>query len=172
MMESILQAYYVDMEYPKLDLHGKIPILKRMKKTKKAIGVSLLREMDLNKRIKIEDYDGKEIDLIKHIKILYRELSDTIHPDYKDYVPFSKSGEEYYFDWISRHILIPNPKLSSYCLERLNQVMDVVYLLVFDNFRGYAFVVFDQIRDVLSKTNCHLSLCFIRSFMPPESSHP
>jgi hypothetical protein len=158
------------MKYPKLDLHGKIQILKQMKKARKAIGGSLLREIDLNKRIKIEDYDGKEIDLTKHIKTLYRELSDTIHPDYKDYVPFSKNDKEYYFDWISRYIFIPNPKLSSYCLEKLNQVMDVIYLLVFDNFRGYAFVVFDQIRDILLKTNCHLSLCFIKSFTPSESS--
>lgn len=164
MMESIVQAYYVDMEYPKLDLQGKIRILKRMKKAKNAIGGSLFREMDLNKRIKIESHDGKEIDLTRLIKTLYRELSDTVHPDYKDYVPFSENGEEHYFDWISRCILVPNPKLSGYSLEKLNQVMDIVYLLVFDNFRVFAFVIFGQIEEVLSKTNCLLSLRYIRSF--------
>jgi hypothetical protein len=171
MMESILQAYYVDMNFSQLDLLEKIPILKQMKEDRKAIGGSLLKEIDLNMRIKMQDYDGKDINLAKQIKNLYRELSDTIHPDYKDYVPFSKNDEEVYFDWISRYTFTPNPKLSSYCLEKLNQVMDVIYLLVFDNFRGYAFVVFGQIRDILLKANCHLSLCFIKSFASPESSH-
>jgi len=167
MMESMLQAYYIDTEYPDLDLMAKISVLKQMTKDRKAIGHFLLDMIDFKSRIRFE-VCGRKLDVRTRIEGLYRELSDTVHPAFKDFVPFAKRDVDP-LEWISRYLLVPNPRLSQYCVEKLNQVMDIIYLLVFDNYRGYAFIAFKQIRETLSTTNCHLTLSYL-DFLEKEKS--
>lgn len=158
MLESVLQAYYIDKEYPEVNLQGKLSILKQMKRDKKAIGKPLLEMTNLNSHVK------------QKINGLYKELSDAVHPDYKDYLPFTKAQtrKDVYFEWISRWALVPNPKLAQLCLQKLNQVMDIIYLLIFDTFGGNALIVFKDIKEVLSRAECNLSLKFIDSFTHRE----
>jgi hypothetical protein len=161
MLESMLQAYYVDAEYSELDLQGKISVLKQMKKDKRSIGRPLLDMISIDKRIELWSMK-KRVNITGRIENLYKELSDSVHPDYSDFLPFlTESGD--HFEWISRFMLVPNPKLSDYCSEKLNQVMDMIYLLVFDNFQGYAFVPLKWTEDVLSDTKCFLTLSYIDS---------
>jgi len=161
MLESMLQAYYVDAEYGELDLQGKISVLKQMKRDGKAIGSKLLNMIDIDKRIKLRSMK-KKVSVRARIENLYKDLSNTVHPDYSDFLPFlTESGD--HFEWISRYMLVPNPKLSDYCSQKLNQVMDIIYLLIFDNFQVYALVPFKWIRDALSATNCFLTFDYLRS---------
>jgi hypothetical protein len=156
MLESMLQAYYVDAEYSELDLQGKISVLKQMKKDRRAIGSPLLDMIGIDKRIEMKE----RVNIRGRIENLYKELSDSVHPDYSDFLPFlTDSGD--HLEWISRFMLVPNPKLSDYCSEKLNQVMDMIYLLAFDNFRGYAFVPLKWTEDVFSATNCFLTSSYI-----------
>ena len=150
MLESVIQSYYIDTEYPKIGMLGKLSVLKQMKRDRKAIGRPLVNMTNLGSDVK------------EKIISLYRELSDVVHPDYQDYIPFARPTEkEEYFNWISRLVLLPNPKVANYCLEKLNEVMDIVYFLIFESFGSVALIGLPRFEEVLHKANCELSLNFV-----------
>lgn len=68
MLESTVQAYYVDSEYPELDVEGKLAVLKEMARCRNHYGGRLIQKAKPPRK--------------REIKALYSELSEYVHPSY------------------------------------------------------------------------------------------
>jgi hypothetical protein len=65
-LESTIQAYYVDKEYQEIDVEGKLAVIREMTSSGSHYGNKLI--------------DKARLSHIENIKILYKQLSQYVHP--------------------------------------------------------------------------------------------
>lgn len=82
-LESILQAHYVEDNYPNISYEGKLAILRERERHNRNVGRKLIADI------------GLEHDLNSEIHPLYKELSDYVHPTRTELIETTKTMESY-----------------------------------------------------------------------------
>lgn len=114
-LESMIQAYYVDCEHPEADLACKLEVVKEIDQEAFSCRV-----------------DGMEIPRKQEIKQLYHDLSIYVHSSYEELAPSIKRFSDASF---SRQLLGQfDRNMFNKSVEATNRVMDVVYYVVFKRF--------------------------------------
>ena len=109
-LESFLQAYYVDREHPHASMECKLEILKEIDKL---AGRRLIERLDISKRYQ------------EQIKKLYSELCKWVHPSYKEWQKIIEEGE------IGSKITFNyDKKLFEECGELTDRVINTIVFLL------------------------------------------
>jgi|SRR6185312_3989466 len=112
-LESMIQAYYLDMEYQESDIERKLEIVKKSEKD--SYGSRLINKLSINHK--------------EEIKELYSTLSKYTHSSYKELESILRGGKvglsvASYFD----------EELFNQCEVLTHRVMDVVYVIILNRF--------------------------------------
>jgi len=108
-LDSIIQAYYVDKRHPASDMQCKLEIVKEIEYL---YGSDLIDKTDLSHK--------------HHLKKLYGELCKYVHSSYKELLssrpkdPKKIAGLEFE----------PDPDMMKLCLSFVNRTIDVVFFVV------------------------------------------
>lgn len=109
-LESFLQAYYVDREHPHATMECKLEILKEIDRL---TGGKLINKLDV---------DGKH----KHqINILYSDLCKFVHPSHEEWQKIVENG-----GISSKIAFIYNNKSFEECVELTDRVIDTIVFLL------------------------------------------
>ena len=141
-MESIIQAYYIDREHPEMTIERKLEIIKEIDKL---VGSRLIGRTDLEHK--------------KKLKALYSDLSKSIHSTYKELKPTIEKGEVDY-----RVTFAFNKDLFYECLKFSNRTMDAIFLVILSLYPE----IVSKIREdqmllkSLNDNNCTLSVKYIK----------
>lgn len=113
-IESVVQAYYVDSEYPRLDVDGKLAVLREMRKSRSHYGGRLIDKANP---------PGK-----REIKGLYGELSEYVHPTYESIHEVLSSPDS---DELIVELLQPeySAQLFAKCCDLTSRVLKAVISL-------------------------------------------
>ena len=140
-LESALQAYYIDREHPEATMGCKLEIIKEIDKL---IGGRLIDRTDLEHK--------------KELKALYSGLSKYVHSSYEELRPTIEKGEVDY-----RVTFAFNKNLFYKCMELTNRVMDIFFFVMLSLYPK----IIPTIREnqlllrSLNENKCALSIKFI-----------
>lgn len=109
-LESFLQAYYVDREHPGATMECKLEILKEIDRL---TGEKLIKNLDI---------DGKHK---QQINILYSDLCKFVHPSYKEWQKIVEGG-----DVSSKITFFYDKKSFEECIELTDKVIDIIVFLL------------------------------------------
>ena len=141
-MESIIQAYYIDREHPEVTIECKLEIIKEIDKL---VGGRLIDRTDLEHK--------------KELKALYSDLSKYIHSSYKELKPTIEKGEV-----DCRVTFAFNKDLFYKCLEFSNRTMDAFFFVILSLYPE----IVSKIREdqmllkSLAENKCALSVKYIK----------
>ena len=144
-LESALQAYYIDREHPEATMRCKLEIIKEIDKL---IGGRLIDRTDLEHK--------------KELKVLYSDLSKYVHSSYEELRPTIEKGEGDY-----RVTLAFNKELFYKCMVITNRVMDIFYFMMLSLYPK----IIPTIREnqlllrSLTESKCILSVKFIEKHL-------
>ena len=110
-LESFLQAYYVDIEHPHTSMACKLEILKEID-TVEFAGSRLIEKLD------IDGYKEK-------IKKLYRDLNKFVHPSHKEWQKIIEGG-----DVFSKITFNYDKESFEECVEFTDRVIDIIVFLL------------------------------------------
>jgi hypothetical protein len=113
-LESMVQAYYLDYEHPNADMGCKLEIIKEIDKERFSNLVDVI-----------------EIPEKQKIKVLYSDLSRYAHSSYEEIGP-ALEGD--FISLLSRVSFGFEKTMFKRCVEMTNRVMDVVYRVMFQRF--------------------------------------
>lgn len=112
-LESFLQAYYVDRKHPRASIQCKLEILKEIDKL---TGGKLIENLDID--VKYKGQNGQ-------IKILYSDLCKFVHPSFNEWQKIVEGGD------VSSKITFSYDKESfEECVDLTDRVMDVIVFLL------------------------------------------
>lgn len=140
-LESAIQAYYIDREHPEAMIGCKLEIIKEIDKL---IGGRLIDRTDLEHK--------------NELKVLYSDLSKYVHGSYEELRPTIEEGELDY-----RVTLAFNKELFYKCMEFTNRVMDAFFFVLLSSYPD----IITKIREdqlllqSLNENKCALSVEFI-----------
>lgn len=107
-MESIIQAYYIDSEHPEAMIECKLEIIKEIDRL---VGGRLIDRTDLGHK--------------KEIKVLYSDLSKYVHSSFEEARSTIERGE------VDHRVTFAfNKDLFYKCLEFSNRVMDTSFFVI------------------------------------------
>jgi len=143
-LDSMMQAYYLDMEHPEVDIYCKLEIVKEIEK--EAFGTRLIERLPIQHKDKI--------------KQLYSILSKYSHSSYKELEISIRRGKVDF-----RVTPTFDDELLAQCENLTHKVMDVVYLLVLNRFPQISPVVIqDKITmEILEKFGAELTTNYLQS---------
>ncbi len=143
-LDSIGQAYYLDIEHPEATISCKLEIIKEIEK--QTFGARLIDRLDLNHK--------------QELKNLYSDLSKYAHSSYQELEPLIKEGRG---DW--RVTFAFDEDQFSRTVELTNKVMDAVYFIMFHRFPKIAKRVKNskKIMKSMEELGCKLSLSYLRT---------
>ena len=143
-LESLIQAYYLDMEHPEATIECRLEILKEMGKW--ATGSRII--------------ERSRLDNGRRVKQPYLELCKYAHGSYEELEPAITGGD---IGWRIR--LAFNQELFDKCEDFTKRLMDAVYFILLRRFPQSAKVAkMDQsILDFLKASNCTLTLSLLDS---------
>jgi len=138
-LDSMLQAYYLDKEHPEADMYCKLEILKEIEK-----------EMHGGRLINRLDIEYKD-----NLKGLYSVLSKYVHSSYEELKPVIEEGKV-----ATRITPTFDEDLFNKCVDFTNQVMDAVYFVIFNRFPQLVSKIRDDTitKKSLKKLRCEMSL--------------
>jgi len=109
-LESFLQAYYVDKEHPNANMECKLEILKEIDKL---VGRRLIENLELDGKYK------------KQIRFLYDDLCKFAHPSFKEWQKIIEEGK------INSKVTFRYDKDSfEECIKFTDRVMDIIVFLL------------------------------------------
>lgn len=143
-LDSIGQAYYLDVEHPEASISCKLEIIKEIEK--QAFGSKLI--------------DKLELDHKQDLKNLYSALSKYAHSSYQELEPLVKEGKA---TW--RMTFAFDEDQFNRTAEFTNRVMDAVYLIMLRRFPEIARRVKDnaKVMKSMEELGCKLSLSYLSS---------
>ena len=142
-LESMVQAYYLDVEHPKANMQCKLEITKEIDKERFG---SLLDRSDI---------------VEKHrIKQLYSDLSKYVHSTYEELRPTIEEGKIW-----ERITFGFEPDMFKKCVEMTNRVLDTMYLLTIMRFPVIVKEIASDPATIrsLEKHDSNLCLTYIKS---------
>jgi hypothetical protein len=139
-LESALQAYYIDREHPEATMGCKLEIIKEIDKL---IGARLIDRTDLEHK--------------KELKELYSDLSKYVHSSYEE---LRQAIENY------RFTLAFNKELFYKCMEFTNRVMDIFFFMMLSLYPEVIPTIKEhqQLLRSLDENKCILSVKFIEKY--------
>ncbi|HUV02560.1 MAG TPA: hypothetical protein VMW67_03825 [Desulfobacteria bacterium] len=143
-LESALQAYYIDGEHLEATMGCKLEIIRALDKL---IGGRLIDRTDLEHK--------------KELKVLYSDLSKYVHSSYEELRPTIEKGEIDY-----RFTLAFNKELFYKCMEFTNRVMDIFFFMILSLHPEVIPTIKEnqQLLRSLDETKCILSVTFIEKY--------
>ena len=143
-LDSMMQAYYLDIEHPDADIYCKLEIVKEIEK--EAFGTRLIE------RLPIQHKD--------RIKQLYSLLSKYSHSSYEELEISIRRGKVDF-----RVTPTFDEELFAQCENLTHKVMDVVYLIILNRFPDLCSVITqDKIMiEILEKFGADMTLDYLRS---------
>lgn len=111
-LESMMQAYYLDREHTSADMGCKLEIIKEIDRERFS---ALVDRIEMSQK--------------QRIKVLYSELSKYVHSTYNELRPTIEEGKVQ-----SRVTFGFESDMFKKCVELTNQVMDVVYCITLQRF--------------------------------------
>lgn len=148
-LESAIQAYYIDREHPEALMECKLEIIKEIDKW---VGGRLIDRTDLEHK--------------KELKALYSDLSKYVHSSYEELRPTIEKGEIDY-----RVTFAFNKELFYKCMEFTNRALDVFFFVMLSLYPQ----IIPRIREEqlllrsLIENKCELSVKFIQKGAEQES---
>lgn len=140
-LESAIQAYYIDKKHPEATIGCKLEIIEEINKL---IGGRLIEDTDLKRK--------------KELKALYSDLSKSVHSSYEELRPTIEKGEVDY-----RVTFAFNKEQFYKCMEFTNRVMDAFFFVMLSLYPE----IITKIREdqlllqSLNENKCALSVEFI-----------
>lgn len=143
-LDSMMQAYYLDTEHPEVDIFCKLEIIKEIEKW--AYGARLIERLALPHK--------------DQIRQLYSSLSKYSHSSYKELEISIRRGKVDF-----RVTPSFDEELFSLCERLTHQVMDAIYLVVLNQFPNLCeSLSSDKILMVnLKNFGCQLTLGYLKS---------
>lgn len=144
-LESALQAYYIDREHPGTTMGCKLEIIKEIDKL---IGGRLIDRTNLEHK--------------KEFKVLYSDLSKYVHSSYEELRPTIEKGEVDY-----RVTLAFNKELFYKCMELTNRVMDIFLFVMLSLYPKIIPAIGENqlLLRSLTENKCVLSVKFIEKHL-------
>ena len=143
-LDSMMQAFYLDMQHPEADIYCKLEIVKEIEK--EAFGTRLIE------RLPLQHKDG--------IKQLYSLLSKYSHSSYEELESLILTGKV----WV-RVTPTFDGELFAQCQNLTHKVMDVVYFVVLNRFPQLCPVIKQNrvVMEILEKFGADLTLDYLQS---------
>ncbi len=144
-LESALQAYYIDREHPEATMRCKLEIIKEIDKL---TGGRLIDRTDLEHK--------------NELKMLYFDLSKYVHSSYEELRPAIEKGEVDY-----RVTLAFNKELFYKCMDFTNREMDIFFFMMLSLYPRIIPTIKEnqQLLRSLNENKCILSVKFIEKYL-------
>jgi glycosyltransferase involved in cell wall biosynthesis len=141
-LESMIQAFCLDIEHPKTTIVCKLEIIKELEKL---VGRKLIKRLEIDSSVKQKASE------------IYSYLSKFIHSSYKELEPVIRRGKV-----DTRVTFSFDKELFDICERLTNEVMDVLYYLIFMRFLNLENKIKDRVIQSFKKQNCTLTLSLIK----------